>query len=588
MNKKTKLRYENLEHQPQKNNEEFVKKLSDIPEETTDPPVSCISRPFLNEAKLNIKIAFPVMITNIFQYSLTIETTSFAGRLTATELEGVGLALSLVGALGWCICTGMVSACDTMFAQSFGSTDKKRTGLFLQRGLLLTNLIPIFLWSLHINLEPLLILCGQDRQISRVAGEFMTCFTPGITFMMNYLLLARYMQDQGCLWPPVIAGICGNVFNICFQLLFVTYLQFGFKSAALCHAFSFGIMTLVEALYIWKSKFYLNTWPGFQLEAFYDWFPMLKLGLAGMGHTTFEVLVWEASVFMGGLLGTVQVATQSIMIQILYISFMLYYGCGIASNIRVGQCLGANRPNQAKQAYRAGIFNTAISTIILATSIILLRYQIPLVFTNKKEVLEMTIDTMPYIFVILYCDPFSGVCSGTLRGCARQLSGCMIIFVSFYMISLPVSIVASFVYDLGVKGIWIGPTCGCIVAVSSIFLLLECQDWKNQAYLAQRRIFSKLADIENDETEKLIYSLEIDNIAENGPDSHIRTPSHPIMCSTEIFDTSAPRTNLEKSIIWKRVAIFGCAILFLLCGIFIHLFVPLELYRGTNFTLNQF
>jgi len=70
--------------------------------------------------------------------------------------------------------------------------------------------------------------------------------------------------------------------------------------------------------------------------------------------------------------------------------------------------------------------------------------------------------------------------------------------------------------------------------------------------------------------------------------SHIRTPSHPIMCSIDIVKLPERRVVMDRSIIWKRILIYFGIFIFFLLGLFIHLFLPTEIYRKYNSTEGNF
>lgn len=76
-----------------------------------------------------------------------------------------------------------------------------------------------------------------------------------------------------------------------------------------------------------------------------------------------------------------------------------------------------------------------------------------------------------------------GVGVGIVRGTGRQALGTVIIFVSYYVLALPVGIPLMFLTNLGLAGIWWGFVLG--LASQDIFLIafVTFINWQKEAEL---------------------------------------------------------------------------------------------------------
>ena len=52
------------------------------------------------------------------------------------------------------------------------------TSLTLSAGAVILSLVTLPCWAIHLNIEPLMILLGQDPEVSRLAGEYILIFMP--------------------------------------------------------------------------------------------------------------------------------------------------------------------------------------------------------------------------------------------------------------------------------------------------------------------------------------------------------------------------------------------------------------------------
>ena len=95
------------------------------------------------------KSSFPLIITFLLQYSLTVASVFSVGRLGLTELAAVSLSSMTANISCYAIIQGVATCLDTLYAQSYGRKDFSAVGMHMVRCsyLLLLLWIPMFiLW----------------------------------------------------------------------------------------------------------------------------------------------------------------------------------------------------------------------------------------------------------------------------------------------------------------------------------------------------------------------------------------------------------------------------------------------------------
>jgi multidrug resistance protein, MATE family len=81
----------------------------------------------------------------------------------------------LCNVTGFSVGQGMASALDTLCSQAHtGSRDKHALGKHLQRAIIVMAILTFPIAILWTFTEPLLVLVGQDPEISKLAGVFGT------------------------------------------------------------------------------------------------------------------------------------------------------------------------------------------------------------------------------------------------------------------------------------------------------------------------------------------------------------------------------------------------------------------------------
>jgi MATE family multidrug resistance protein len=107
------------------------------------------------------------------------------------------------------------------------------------------------------------------------------------------------------------------------------------------------------------------------------------------------------------------------------------------------------------------------------------------VFTNDKEVLDLTMIVLPIIGVCELANCPQTTCCGILRGSARPGIGAGINFYSFYLVGAPIGIILGFVLKLGLVGFCYGLLAAQIACVVSILIVVYNTDWEKESLKAK-------------------------------------------------------------------------------------------------------
>ncbi|XP_045679960.1 multidrug and toxin extrusion protein 2-like isoform X2 [Phyllostomus hastatus] len=143
-------------------------------------PALCrlVSVGFRAEAWKLFVLSGPLVLFQVLSFMIYVVSSAFCRNLGKVELASVTLAVAFVNVCGVSIGFGFPSACDTLKSQSFGSPIKPQVGDILQRGVFLLLLCCFPCWALFLNTQQILLLLGQDPDVSRLTQEYMLIATP--------------------------------------------------------------------------------------------------------------------------------------------------------------------------------------------------------------------------------------------------------------------------------------------------------------------------------------------------------------------------------------------------------------------------
>ncbi|XP_010841226.1 PREDICTED: multidrug and toxin extrusion protein 2 isoform X3 [Bison bison bison] len=277
------------------------------------------------EARTLFVLSGPLFLFQMLNFMVYVVSTVFCGHLGTVELAAVTLSVAFVNVCGVSIGFGLSSACDTLMSQSFGSPNKKDVGIILQRGVLVLLLCCLPCWALFLNTQLILLLCRQDPAVSRLAQEYVQVYIPGLPANFLYSLQAKYLQNQGIVWPQVFSGIVGNCVNGLANYILVSVLGQGVRGSAFANTVSQFSQAVFLLFYIVLKKLHLETWAGWSWECLQDWGPFFRLAIPSMLMLCIEWWAYEIGSFLVGLLSVLDLSAQAVIYEVATVIYMCLY-----------------------------------------------------------------------------------------------------------------------------------------------------------------------------------------------------------------------------------------------------------------------
>ncbi|XP_017980575.1 PREDICTED: protein DETOXIFICATION 18 isoform X3 [Theobroma cacao] len=431
------------------------------------------------EAKKQVFFAVPMVLSNLFYFSITMVSVMFAGHLGELELAGSTLANSWATVTGFAFMTGLSGALETLCGQGFGAKMYRMLGIYLQASCIISFLFSVIISILWFYTEPILVLLHQDPEISRTAALYMKYLIPGLFaygFVQNIL---RFLQTQSIVIPLVLFSFIplGIHFGIVYSLVNRTSL--GFKGAPLAASISIWISFLLLAMYVVFAKKFENTWKGLSSESFHYILRNLKLALPSAAMVCLEFWAFEILVFLAGLMPNSEITTSliAICVNTENIAYMITYGLSAAASTRVSNELGAGNPNRAKHAMEV----TLKLSVLLALAVVLtLAFGHDVwagFFSDSRSIIKKFAEMTPLLAVSIAIDAIQGILSGVARGCGWQHLAVWANLGTFYLIGMPIAGVLGFKFKLYVKGLWIGLICGLSCQAGTLTLITLHRKW---------------------------------------------------------------------------------------------------------------
>ncbi|KAE8724993.1 BAG family molecular chaperone regulator 1-like [Hibiscus syriacus] len=181
------------------------------------------------------------------------------------------------------------------------------------------------------------------------------------------------------------------------------------------------------------------------------------------------------------------VAWMGILIQTTALIY-IFPSLSFSVSKRVGNELGANRPNKAKLAAVVGLHCGIMLGFSALVFTVIVRNVWASMFTDDREIIALTslVLTVIGLCELWNCPQTTGC--GVLRGTSRPKVGANINLGCFYLVGMPVAVWLAFFAGFDFKGLWVGLLAAqgsCMLTMMVVFLRT---DWDLEVVKAMELI----------------------------------------------------------------------------------------------------
>ncbi|KAL7917495.1 putative MATE efflux family protein subfamily [Trichoderma austrokoningii] len=439
------------------------------------------------EAKTVLSYCGPLIVTFFLQYSINVAGIFAVGRIGTIELGAISLA-NMSQAIS-CLAPfqGLATSLDTLCAQAYGSGHKHLVGLQCQRMacFLLTLSVPVIILWLF-GAEPILQRMVPNPESARLAALYLRVMIFAIPGVILFECGKRFTQAQGLFQATTYVLLFAAPFNVFLTWLLVWKLEYGFVGAPMAVAITENILPVLLFCYV-RFVNGRECWGGFSKRALSNWWVMIRLALPGMIMVEAEWLAFEILTLLSSRFGSDYLAAQSVVSTIASISYQIPFPMSIAASTRVANLIGAGLVDAARMTGKVTFVIHCILGLLNFALYSSLRFHLPLLFTDDETVISIVASILPVVAVMQVFDCMSAGAHGLLRGIGKQSIGGPVNLISYYVISLPISLALSFGLGWKLQGLWAGVGVGLFLVATIEYTYLLKTDWSQAAREAAAR-----------------------------------------------------------------------------------------------------
>ncbi len=439
--------------------------------------------------RATMTLGLPIIGANLAQLAVGMTDTVMVGWYGVTELAAVTLASSIFF-IFFIVGSGFAMAVMPMVATASAEGDSRQVRRVVRMGLWITLAYGAILMPILWNYQALMLLIGQKPEIARIGQDYMRISQWGMLPMMLVMVVKSMMsaleRPNWVLWGTIIGALANALFD--WVLIFGHWgaPALGVRGAALASVGTSSIVFAVLALHVTHQR-ELASYTIFSRLWRPDWGAFAEVFRLGwpIGLTMLaEVGLFSTSALMMGWLGTRELATHGIVIQIATFSFMIYLGLANVGTIRVGRALGRR---DGSGLWRAAMMVTALQLgLSVLFSLVFLLAPEPLIRLfldpDKPASAEIVAYGRGLLILAALFQVFDGlqvVYLWLLRGLKDTRVPMFGAVVAYWGVGVSASWFLGFRAGYGGYGVWAGLVIG--LAVAGAFMV-----WRFLAILRRR------------------------------------------------------------------------------------------------------
>lgn len=385
-----------------------------------------------NIARHIITFALPLLAGNIFQQLYNTVDTWVVGNYGTNEAyAAVGTVGPIINMLiGFFL--GLSSGAGVVISQYYGAHKEEDVQRTVHTAITMTLILAVVFTVIGIAMTPLMLkLMKMDISIQPKANAYLTIYFSGIIGLMIYNIGSGILRAVGDSQRPFYYLVVCAVLNTVLDLLFVLVWDMDAAGVALATVISQCVSAVLVLIALLRSTGCIQL----RLRKLrLHWDLLKKIFSVGIPAALQMCITAFSNVFVQGYINdlgpnvTSGWTTYSKVDQVLFLPMQ---SISLASTTFVGQNLGSNQPQRARQGVRISLLMALAATAVLTVPVVIFTPGLAAFFNDDPNVVHYGTILLHWLspFYILCC--FNQIYAGALRGAGNSRAPMVIMISSF-------------------------------------------------------------------------------------------------------------------------------------------------------------
>ena len=378
--------------------------------------------------------ALPLLVGNIFQQLYNTVDTWVVGNFVSNE------AFSAVGTVGPIInmligfFMGLSAGAGVVISQYYGAKREEDVSRAVHTSVVMTLIIGVIFTFVGIGMTPIMLrLMKTPPEVLPESSAYLTIYFSGLMGLMLYNIGSGILRAVGDSQRPFYFLVVCAILNTVLDLLFVLVFHMGVEGVALATILSQGVSAILVMITLLRTGGCIRLSVK-KLRLHFDMLSkIVRVGIPAalqMAVTAFSNIFVQSYI---NYFGADCMSGWTAYAKVDQLLFLPMQSISLASTTFVGQNLGRNQPERARQGVTVALKMALCATVIMMIPLLIFAAPIVSFFNDKPQVIEYGAMLLRWMspFYVLCC--FNQIYSGALRGAGNTKAPTIIMLSSFVL-----------------------------------------------------------------------------------------------------------------------------------------------------------
>ena len=378
--------------------------------------------------------ALPLLVGNIFQQLYNTVDTWVVGNFVSNE------AFSAVGTVGPIInmligfFMGLSAGAGVVISQYYGAKREEDVSRAVHTSVVMTLIIGAVFTFIGIGMTPFMLrLMKTPPEVLPESTAYLTIYFSGLMGLMLYNIGSGILRAVGDSQRPFYFLVVCAILNTVLDLLFVLVFHMGVEGVALATILSQGVSAILVMITLLRTGGCIRLSVR-KLRLHFDMLSkIVRVGIPAalqMAVTAFSNIFVQSYI---NYFGADCMSGWTAYAKVDQLLFLPMQSISLASTTFVGQNLGRNQPERARQGVSVALKMALCATVIMMIPLLIFAAPIVSFFNDKPQVIEYGAMLLRWMspFYVLCC--FNQIYSGALRGAGNTKAPTIIMLSSFVL-----------------------------------------------------------------------------------------------------------------------------------------------------------
>lgn len=358
------------------------------------------------------------------------------------------------------VAMGATNGVSILLSQAIGAKDKRKT-----ESLIFTSLIVAIAFSLlvtlvlELSLPAILKALNTPAETYDMAYSYLAIYVLGYVAVYLYLYFTAVLRSFGNSMFQAVAMLVSMVLNAILDPVFIHYI--GFHGAAIATLLSQAVCLVFMVIYLKRKRLFSLHFTCFDKA---DVLPLIQKAIPSVIQQSIPAVSTTFLTALVSTYGITAIAAYGITGKLETILFYPAMALNMVLTTIVGQCVGGQRADRAKDYLKCALKYGCLLLLILSIVIVTFSRQLSGFFVNSSKVAAIVGVYFSIVGIGYVLNTVTNSFLGVLNGFGKPARSMLLMIFYYIVVRMPLAYLLSFL-GFGLTGIWVAVLISHICAV---------------------------------------------------------------------------------------------------------------------------